>query len=88
VGHVESWIGRKERHPVGLDAVVHRTDGSKMSVKLSDFSDHGCRIDQADGLAIGERISIEIARMGRVKAQVRWALADSAGAQFLTKSDV
>ena len=84
-GH--GWIGRKDRHPVVIDAVIHRLDGTKSPVRLSDFSDQGCRIDAEHDFRIGERLSIAIPRMGQVKAQVRWALPGSAGAKFLIESD-
>ena len=32
---------RKVRHPVEIDAVLHRTDGSKSPVRLTNFSDQG-----------------------------------------------
>ena len=81
------WIGRKDRHPVVVDAVVHRTDGSKSPVRLSDFSDDGCRIESKIEFRIGERLQIAIPRMGHMKAQIRWAMADTAGAKFLVESD-
>jgi hypothetical protein len=84
---MQGWIGRKDRHPVVVDAVVHRTDGSKLPVRLSNFSDNGCRIDGEADFRIGERLQIAIPRMGHVKAQVRWALTGSAGAKFLAETD-
>jgi hypothetical protein len=84
---VDDWTGRKERHPVEIDAVAYRGDGSKIAVKLANFSESGCRIDSADDLQIGERLSIAVPRMGQMKAKIRWALAGSAGAQFITESD-
>jgi len=84
---VHGWIGRKDRHPVVVDAVVHRTDGSKSPVRLTDFSDSGCRIEAETDFRIGERLQIAIPRMGNVKAQVRWALDGSAGVKFLVESD-
>jgi hypothetical protein len=84
---MHGWVGRKDRHPVEIDAVVHRDDGSKEPVKLSNFSDEGCRIEMNGDLRIGERLQIAIPRMGQVKAQVRWALPGSAGAQFLAEAD-
>ena len=45
----QAWARRKDRHPVEIEAVVQRTDGSKQPVKLSNFSDQGCRIE-ADGI--------------------------------------
>lgn len=84
---LHGWVGRKDRHPVEVDAVVHRTDGSKSPVKLSNFSDEGCRIEADGEFRIGERLQIAIPRMGQVKAQVRWSLPGSAGARFLAASD-
>jgi hypothetical protein len=84
---VHGWIGRKDRHSVVVDAVVHRTDGSKSPARLTDFSDNGCRIEAEIDFRIGERLQIAIPRMGQVKAQVRWALSGSAGAKFLAESD-
>lgn len=84
---VQGWIGRKDRHPVEVDAVVHRDDGTKAKVRLVNFSSEGCRIEAASDLRIGERVRIAIPRMGQMSAQVRWALLGSAGAKFLTEID-
>lgn len=84
---VYDWVGRKDRHPVEVEAVIYRNDGSKSPVRLSNFSDDGCRIDSPIEFRIGERLQIAIPRMGQVKAQVRWALPGSAGAKFLIESD-
>jgi len=84
---VPGWVGRKDRHPAAVDAVVHRTDGSKSPVQLTNFSDEGCRIEAKADFSIGERLQIAIPRMGHVKAQIRWALAGTAGAKFLAESD-
>ena len=84
---MHGWVGRKDRHPVAIDAVVHRTDGSKAPVLLTNLSDEGCRIEAEGLFTIGERVQIAIPRMGQVKAQVRWALDGSAGAKFLAESD-
>jgi hypothetical protein len=80
-------IARKERHPVEIDATVLRDDGSKTPVKLTNFSDQGCRIESPESFTVGERFQIAIPRMGQVKAQVRWTGAGSTGARFLAESD-
>ena len=77
------WVGRQDRFPVEVDAVVHREDGAEVPVKLTNMSDEGCRLESAEHFRIGERLSIAIPGTGRVKAQVRWALPDSAGAKFI-----
>lgn len=84
---MQGWVGRRDRHEVEIDAVVHYNDGSKAPVKLSNFSEEGCRIASEHDFRIGERLQIAIPRMGHVKAQVRWALPGSAGARFLAESD-
>jgi hypothetical protein len=66
---------------------VHHVDGSKSAVKLSNFSNEGCRILSEREFRIGERVQIAIPRMGQVKSQVRWALPGSAGVKFLAESD-
>jgi hypothetical protein len=82
---MHGWVGRKDRQSVAIDAVVHWNDGSTAPVKLTDFSDEGCRIEADHDFRIGERLQIAIPRMGQVKAQVRWALPGSAGAKFLAE---
>jgi len=84
---VQGWARRKDRHPVSIDATVHRSDGTKAEVTLTNFSDEGCRIEAAEAFRIGERVQIAIPRMGHVKAQVRWSHPGSAGAKFLIESD-
>jgi hypothetical protein len=84
---MEEWAGRKERHPVKIDAVAYRIDGTKISVRLINFSEQGCGIEAIEDFKIGERLSIAVPRMGQLKARVRWALPGSAGAQFVTESD-
>jgi PilZ domain len=83
----QAWARRKDRHPVEIDAVVQRTDGRKEPVKLSNFSDEGCRIEGDGDYHIGERLQIAIPRMGHIKAQVRWSMPGSVGARFLAESD-
>jgi hypothetical protein len=84
---VQEWVGRKDRHVVDVDAVAYRGDGTKASVKLTNLSDGGCRIDSAVEYLVGERLQIAMPRMGYVRVQVRWSAAGSAGAKFLIESD-
>ena len=78
---------RKERYPVAVDATLHDGDGRKTPVRLTDFSNEGCRVEGCDGVHIGERLQIAIPRMGHVKAQVRWIGSGSAGVRFVAESD-
>ncbi|HWI89046.1 MAG TPA: PilZ domain-containing protein [Sphingomicrobium sp.] len=78
---------RKERFPVEIDAVVHRTDGTRFQARVSNFSDQGCRIATDRDVHIGERLQIAVPHIGEVRTQVRWALPGAAGTRFLTESD-
>lgn len=84
---VYDWVGRKDRHPVEIDAVILRDNGRQISAKLSNCSNEGCRIESEADFRIGEQLAIAIPRMGQMKAQVRWALEGSAGAKFVAEGD-
>jgi PilZ domain-containing protein len=83
VHRLHGWIGRKDRDEVAIDAVVHRDDGSRKRVTLSNLSPDGCRIESDTDFRIGEHLRIAIPSRGQLKAQVRWALPGSAGARFV-----
>ena len=84
---VHDWVGRKDRHPVTVDAVVQRADGSTVAARLTNISDEGCGIEGENDFLIGELVEIAIPGVGRVKAQIRWALHDSAGAKFFDETE-
>jgi len=84
---MQGWAGRKHRHEGAVDAIVHRSDGSKAPARLTNFSDEGCRIEAETDFRIGERLQIAIPRMGQMKAQVRWTVPGGAGAKFVVESD-
>lgn len=85
--HVRVEGDRRVRFPVEIEAVVHCIDGRKLAARVSNLSDHGCRIESDHDFHIGERLQIAVPRMGNVRAQVRWALPGVAGTRFLTESD-
>ena len=80
---MHGWIGRKDRQPVAIEAVVVRGDGTEESVRLTNVSDEGCRMEMDGEFLIGEQIQVAIPRFGQMKAQIRWALPGSAGAKFV-----
>jgi hypothetical protein len=84
----DGWIKRKDRFPVRVSAVVLRAQERSQAVRLTNFSDGGCRIEGSYGLTVGERVRIDIPRMGAVKAQIRWALGNCAGARFVIEADL
>lgn len=83
---MQGWVGRKDRQPVAVDATVHEDDGTATDVRLTDISEEGCRIEGDRDFRIGQRVQIAIPEVGRVSAQIRWALMGSAGAKFVDDS--
>jgi PilZ domain-containing protein len=83
----QGWVGRKDRNDVDVDATVLRDDGAQVTVKLTNLSQEGCRLLSEEQFRIGEHISISFARVGAVRAQVRWALPGSAGTQFVDEDE-
>jgi PilZ domain len=80
---MHGWVGRKDRRPIAVDALIRRADGSELQAKLTDISDEGCRIECSDEvLRIGEWVELAVSSAPPVKAQVRWALGHSAGVKF------
>ena len=80
---MHGWIGRRDRQPVAIEAVVFRGDGTEDAVRLTNVSDEGCRMEMDGEFLIGEQLEIAIPRFGQMKAQIRWALPGSAGAKFV-----
>jgi hypothetical protein len=80
---LQGWIGRKDRYAVDVTAVAHRANGCTTPVKLTNFSDEGCRVEAEHMFTIGEMVELAIPDLGTVEAQVRWALPGSAGMRFV-----
>ena len=57
-------------------------DGFSLAASLRDVSQHGAALDCAAPLAIGQRIRIEGAQLGRIEARVRWRRGETYGAVF------
>lgn len=76
------WTPRNDRRPVDLAAFVHREEGVRVPVIVTDLTEQGCRISADETLRIGEQIKLEIPHLGFLSAQIRWALDGQAGARF------
>ena len=53
---MHGWIGRRDRQPVAIEAVVFRGDGTEEAVRLTNVSDEGCRMEMDGEFLIGEQI--------------------------------
>lgn len=84
----QGWVGRKDRNDVDVEAAVLRDDGARVTVRLTNLTQEGCRLESSEQFRIGEHVSIAIARVGNLRAQVRWALPGSAGTQFVDENGV
>lgn len=84
---MHEWVKRKDRYPVQVDALIFRSDGRKSCVKLTDLSDHGCKIHFLNALDLEERVQIAIPRMGMIKAKIQWIAEKMAGARFIVEAD-
>ena len=80
------WTPRNDRRPVDLAAFVHREEGARLPVMVTDLTEQGCRISAEETLLIGEQIRLEIPHLGFLNAQIRWALDGEAGARFSTEN--
>lgn len=81
----EDWPERRHRHDVEITAQVHYPDGHQRDVLISNLSLEGCRIH--GWFRIGDVVDLTIPRIGRVRGQVRWALAGKAGIRFMPSAE-
>src|SRR5438045_529915 len=82
VQRATAGVRHRNRYAVDIDALVYRSDGTRLQALVSDFSEQGCRIESGASFQVGERLQIAIPRMGQIKAQVRWIAAGVIGARF------
>lgn len=71
---------RGHRHRVRLDATVTREGGHAVQVIVTDLSIDGCCL--IGMFRIGERVTVEIPRVGKLDAEIRWSFMGRAGARF------
>lgn len=77
---------RDTRHPVNLIAWVAGASGAG-PVHITDVSQLGFGARCWMVIPIGSEISITLPRIGRLRAQIRWALGGLFGARFLPELD-
>ena len=74
------WPQRRPRHAVRLTAQIMRNDESCLEADVTNLSLEGCGI--AGWYVIGERLTLDIPRIGKLRGQVRWAMLGRAGVRF------
>jgi len=86
VQHRRAWVPRNERIAVDVDAVVHRSDDSKVAVHLINMSFEGCGLAALYPFEVGERVRIAIVGQGYIEAEMRWSCEERAGAVFFANA--
>ncbi|WP_458390050.1 hypothetical protein [Sphingomonas sp. F9_3S_D5_B_2] len=71
-----------------LTGVARRDDGRSFRVLVTDLGYEGCKLFCEEPLDKGEVVSLVVAGMGNIDAQVRWAAHDRAGLSFLLGQSV
>ena len=75
-------LRQSTRHPVDYPVMAeHRTAG-KVPMHISNISAHGFMIDDAQGLARGDRVLVALPLVGRIEAYCIWTTDTRAGFQF------
>jgi hypothetical protein len=73
---------RRPRRPVRIKATLH-AHGTRRRVEITDYSQHGVRLERASGIEPQERVTVELPSGLRVPMMVLWVGASSAGLRFL-----
>ena len=53
------------------------------NICVSDLSYGGCRLRSEEAFKVGEVVELRVIRRGAIKAEIRWAADNDAGARFL-----
>lgn len=74
---------RSNREKVILAARCRKYSGAMENVIVSDVSAHGCRIYSDDmALRVGQRLTIQPAKLEGIAGEVRWVEGKRAGVSF------
>lgn len=78
-----SWIKRAPRVEGQHEALVVDSKGRLYPVKILDISSSGFKLHADETFRIGEYIGLRVSKYGEFSAQIRWALGNEAGGEFL-----
>lgn len=81
---METQRERGRRHSVRLEASATRSNGMQVAAIVTDLSLDGCCL--IGPFRIGERVTVNIPRVGSLAAEIRWAFMGRAGARFVTET--
>ena len=75
-------LRRVARHPVDYSVIAEHHRSGDLEMHVVNISAHGFMVDDADGLARGDRVIIRLPIIGRIEAYVIWTRDNRAGFQF------
>ncbi|MEO9463054.1 MAG: PilZ domain-containing protein [Marinomonas sp.] len=70
------------RHPVDFPVIAEHQKHGDVEMHVSNLSAHGFMIDDAKGLAKGDRVIIRLPIVGRIEAYAIWISGERAGFQL------
>ena len=70
------------RHPVEYPVIAEHRNAGAISMHICNISAHGFMIDDADGLARGDRVVVPLPLVGHIEAYCIWTTDSRAGFQF------
>ena len=79
---IPNFVSRELRAQVDLPAVITPRSGGEVAARLRNVSSSGFFAECSARLEIGSTITVFSPELGRVTAQVRWALGYRFGAVF------
>jgi hypothetical protein len=75
-------LRRAARHPVDHPVIAEHHERGDVPLHICNVSANGFMVDDADGLARGDRVINRLPVIGRIEAYVIWARDTRAGFQF------
>ena len=85
---VPGWVAREDRETVSLSGLATLSDGRVLSVRLTDISRDGCRVQSDETLGIGECVELSVGPLEAIPGKVRWSLFGTAGIRFNESIDL
>jgi len=84
---IPGFVPRGARAALDMPAVITPSGGKPVDARLLNMSADGFAALCSATLPIGSRISLFLPELGRLSAQVRWALGARVGAVFTVEPD-
>lgn len=88
VAERRQWTKRESRSPTWVETSVLGSNGREVPVVVTNMSTGGCRIRSSEPLTAGDRVCLQVPRLGRLSARILWTEGTDAGAEFVGATDI